>query len=70
MNPAIVARLVGFHVGKSDLPDMRRPSWMNSLDPICRECRVFTGEETPRELAISHVRVVESPKRFIFVELE
>jgi hypothetical protein len=37
---------VGFVVGFWGLPDKGRLSGINRLNPICRECRVFTGVES------------------------
>jgi hypothetical protein len=46
---AFVGCIVGFFVGKSDLPDKRELCVLNSLDSICRVCRVSTTEERPIE---------------------
>jgi hypothetical protein len=49
MTPVIVGCNVGFYVGKSDRPDINRPSRMNNIARDCRECRVLIEEETVRE---------------------
>jgi len=46
MKPAFVGCFVGLLVGKSAMPDIIRSNALNSLDAVCRECRVRKGEET------------------------
>jgi hypothetical protein len=50
MRPSNVGFLVGFCVGFSQLPDKASISGINRLGLDCRECQVFSAEETCKEI--------------------
>ena len=56
MKRAFVGWNVGFLVGKLGLPDMKQINGISCLDPICRVCRVSTGEESRGEFVCANRR--------------
>ena len=50
MKHAIVGSIVGFHGGWRGVLDTDQPCGFNRLDPACRECQVFPGEEHPGDV--------------------
>ena len=52
MKQAVVGSNVGFHVGWCGSPDKDWASGLNSLERVCRECRVFLAEEAAGDFKV------------------